>query len=293
MKHDGIHRNIRRTKMNEGTRINYASWETINLKLLRRLPVYVLPPSYQLQQDSGNGCAGDPPGYPTYFTKCVYTQYGNKPPFSCSMVIRHNDRLYEIERGWSCHKHVSYDDYRATADALMRRLWLPLPLEHPRTQAWIADKFRHLRHCYLNPALSGRERWNKLVIYPVPDYELNTFIDDACFSDKWRAKERAAIIQANADIVAAAYKIATHDNHAAVVSIREYYPEFQPTQDQIDGKVETIGLWWETMAKRPTPDKCPGQYGTPHPVNGTWCQFCGYKFKVNPNTGKISNEIAD
>jgi hypothetical protein len=250
--------------MNNASRIANASWETINMKVLKRLPVYNSPSTCWLQKDMGNGCAGDPPGYPTYFTRSVYTQYGNSPRRGPQYVIA----MHIVDAG--------YGDKR---EALMRRLWLPLPLEHPRTQAWIADRFKHLHTCYLNPALSGREQWNEMVFYPVPKWQLKGFTDDERFSDEWRAKEMAAIDQANEEIIRHARKFANHDNHAAVISIREYYPEFKPTNDQINGCVQTVGNWWETMAARPTPETCPGQYGTEHPVNGSWCQMCGYKTK--------------
>ena len=250
--------------MNNASRMANASWETINMKVLKRLQVYTLQPTYHLQCDMGNGCAGDPPGHPTYFTRSVYTQYGDSPRSGPQYVIA----MHIVDAG--------YGDER---DALMRRLWLPLPLEHPRTQAWIADKFKHLHSCYLNPSLSGREQWDKIVFYPVPKWKLESFVDDPRFSEEWRTKEKAQVELKNSEIIANAANIASDYNHAAVVSIREYYPEFAPTKDQIDGKVQTVGNWWETMAARPTPETCPGQYGTAHPVNGSWCQMCGYKTK--------------
>jgi hypothetical protein len=154
--------------MNNASRMANASWETINMKALKRLPLYKLPPTYQLQQDSGNACAGDPPGFPTYFTRGVYTQYGSSPRRGPRYVIA---------------MHIVDAGYGAERDALMRRLWLPLPLEHPRTQAWIADRFKHLSRCFFDPKLSGREQWDKVVIYPVPDYKLQSFVDDPRFSD--------------------------------------------------------------------------------------------------------------
>jgi len=244
--------------MNKASRMANASWETINLKALKRLPVYTLPPTYELQRDMGNCCAGDPPGYPTYFTR--------------------PQAMHVIET--SDLRGATWEAHQARRDALMRRLWLPLPLEHPRTQAWIADRFKHLHSCYLNPALSGREQWDKMVFYPVPKWKLESFVDDLRFSEEWRTKEKAQVELKNSEIIANAANIASDYNHAAVVCIREYYPEFQPTRDQIDGKVETVGNWWEVMAVRPTPETCPGQHGTAHPVNGSWCQMCGYKIKA-------------
>jgi len=136
--------------MQTESRINGANWDTINIKVLEGLPVYSLPPTYKLQRDSGNGCAGDPPGFPSYFTRSVYTSYGNAPTRGYSLVIVFNSVCYDIESAnWS---GASYEEHRAKINALMRRLWSPLPLDHPRTQAWIADKYQHLNHCYLDPA---------------------------------------------------------------------------------------------------------------------------------------------
>jgi len=90
------------------TRLLDADWSTIKLAELRKLPVYHLPPTYRLQEGSGNGCFGDPPGFPTYFTRGVYTAHGNNPPRGYSMVIQHAGVAYGItparwEGTWEKH----------------------------------------------------------------------------------------------------------------------------------------------------------------------------------------------
>jgi hypothetical protein len=50
---------------------------TINRSRLESLPLAVLPPTYRLQAGCGNGCYLDPPGFPSYFTRHVYTPEEN------------------------------------------------------------------------------------------------------------------------------------------------------------------------------------------------------------------------
>src|SRR4051812_49187147 len=116
-------------------------FSTLNLDRLKKLPRYSLPPTYQLQQGSGNGCSGDPPGYPTYFTRSVYTRHGNHPRNGPYMVIVFEGVNYVIP---------------TQEEKLVRNLWLPLSLDHPRTRLWISGTYRHHNHCYGD------------VIYPVP-----------------------------------------------------------------------------------------------------------------------------
>ena len=114
------------------------TYETIDKNRLARLPKYKLPPTYQLQRDPGNGCYGDPPGYPTYFTRSVYTQFGNTPPRSPQLML-----LGRVVQ-------AAHEDYE-TVVARLERLYLPLPIEHPRTRAWIQATYKHLQHCYRDP----------------------------------------------------------------------------------------------------------------------------------------------
>lgn len=53
---------------------------TINAAELAKLPEAIIPDSYHLSQNEGSGCAMDPPGYPTYFIRHVYTaDYYHEP----------------------------------------------------------------------------------------------------------------------------------------------------------------------------------------------------------------------
>lgn len=268
--------------MNAKTRIATADWSTINLERLHKLPAVKLPPTYRLQGDMGNGCAGDPPGYPSYFTRSVYTGTGDNPSRGAVTVI--GGHVVETAEFGSWDKR----------EARLRRLWVPLPLEHPRTQAWIVSTFRHHRHCYHVP---GAESLNfhddkRMLIWPggcldkTPfgtlkdmDGEIKWATEHESFG-KWRDEEKeafkAAIVTNNARITRECEAIATPENATATIIVRRYYPEFTPTPDLFSADLEAPGNWWEVMAECPTPETCHGQYGTAHPVNTSWCQMCGW-----------------
>ena len=269
------------------SRLITADWSTINIKALRKLPIYVLPDSYHLQDDMGNGCAGDPPGYPTYFTRSVYTRHGNGPRKGPQYVIRDGSTLRGIYYDWSRETNIRED--------IMRKLWNPLPLEHVRTQAWIRATFAHHQHCYQVPALreAGKNWSDAMLTWPggclgkTPSGTLRDLKWEIKWAtehrdyDKWTADHKAAfaseIEMDNARIVTECKKVAIPDNHSGTIIVRQYYPEFTPTPELIAAEYESSGYWWEVMAAKPRPEKCPGQYGHAHPVNTTWCQMCGWR----------------
>jgi hypothetical protein len=120
-------------------------FSTIDLDALRHLPKHRLPPTYHLQVHSGNGCFLDAPGYPSYFTKSVYTQHGNTPGRGPTLVIAHGSETYVVA------SHKDWMDGRESHDALtdgrLRSLWAPLPENHLRVQLWIRHVYKHLAHC--------------------------------------------------------------------------------------------------------------------------------------------------
>ena len=211
---------------------------------------YQLPPTYRLGS-SGCGCFMEPPNHPRYFVRSIYTQYGNNPPYSKPCYYLNGNGYTELEQ--------------------IDKLYKPLPLESERVQEWIKALYRHLTHCYKDP-LYGNDN----IIYPVPYYKLKTFVDDVRFSDEWRASEKTNVERANAEIEALYKASATPDNHSATIIIRKYYPEFVPSQELINNPPKSNGDWWTRLDKRPTPDTCPGDMGHKHPLNGEWCQFCGW-----------------
>jgi hypothetical protein len=257
-------------------------YSTLNIDRLKKLQVYKKPPTYRISDSMGSGCAGDPPGYPSYFVRHVYTQHGNSPRRGATAVITYEGVSYVVE---------SNGDDTVNRNFTFRRLWIPLPEDHPRVLAWIEDRYRHLHNCYLNPSIPVMRNnyHDRMVIYPVPDYKLRSL---GKFDPHWtwsyslmRALEIAAY---NGMIQEQAEKIA-HDraNHCAVQGIRRFYPDHEPRLDLIKNPPRHIATWWEILSERPTPETCPGetlQWGkwglggrsNAHPVNGNWCQVCGY-----------------
>lgn len=257
---------------------------TINEKRLAMLKIYEKPPTYHLQREPGNGCFLDPPGYPTYYTQSVYTQHGNSPRKGAETIIF--GRVVHHSSDWNGVK--DWNEMHARRSERLRRLWVALPIDHPRTKAWMGALFRHFRSCY--KSLTEMEYGKpKTVIYPVPEYELKTFRDDPRFSDEYRNLARAEVDQYNRDLIARRAKDATIDNHLAVVTIRRFYPEYVPTPEvetallarQTPEGYDERGNWWETQDERPTPENCHPRNMGPHPLNVTRCQWCGWQADAN------------
>ena len=264
------------------TRKMIHSMETINMKKLAQLKPYKKPPSYKIDSSMGNCCANDPPGYPTYFTQCVYTAHGNSPRRGTPQLLLFG-RVVDDGK-------MEYDAVKAR----LRKLWRPLPLQHPRTQAWIRDTFCRHRHCYHVP---GQEQlpWHddkRMLIWPggclgktpfgtLKDlkFEIERARKNECF-DKWTVEEKnkftVAIATNNIRIKRECDAAAVPENAVATILVREYYPEFEPTPDLFADGLENPGSWWERLPQRPTPEQCPGESWHAHPCNGSWCQVCGW-----------------
>ena len=52
-------------------------------------------------------------------------------------------------------------------------------------------------------------------------------------------------------------KIATVENHQAVIMIRKHYPEYEPEPDLIRNPPSSSPTWWERMPAKPSPENCP------------------------------------
>ncbi len=189
-------------------------FSTISMDVLTQLDRYILPRTYHLG-DPGLCCFLKPPGHPSYFLRVVYTQRGRVPRNSrASVVIKAPDgELYIIAPGGA-------RDWESL-ERFLSRLWVPLPLEHPRTKAWIEAVYSYYRD--------------------------STYIEEPY----------------------------NPNEHGAVKYIREFYPEYEP-DIELARRPPLFLTWWETMAERPTPDTCPGESWAAHPVNGAWCQVCGW-----------------
>lgn len=262
-------------------------YSTLNLEALRKLPTYKLPDSYHLQTDPGNGCFGDPPGYPSYFTRSVYTKHGNGPRKGAETVITYEGVHYVVAHSDDWGKGQSWDDVHAKRMARLHRLYKPLPVNHPRVQAWILSTMKHHQRCYadvnqtVKPFESGRPA---TLIYPLDSITsgLRVFHDDPRFSDEWRAKEQAAIEQHNAELRAKYREVCTVDNHSGVRIVRKFYPEWNPTPPLLSGDALSLvnpGDWWQRHATRPTAEECAADPSGRRDYlrhRSGWCQFCGH-----------------
>lgn len=218
---------------------------------------YTLPPTYHLSTSRGAACFLEPPGHPRYFVRSIYTGHGNGPRPGLPQYELHGRYFTELED--------------------VDKLTVLLPIDHERTQAWIGYLFKYMHGCYHDESAEGCD---KTLIYPVPYYKLRRFVDDPRFSDEWRAKEQAVIAQANEEVKAHAWGVASFDTHGATRLIRRDYPDWKPSHTEqvqlVSDPPESTGNWWERMHTRPAPEDCPGEDWQPHPVNGAWCQVCGW-----------------
>ncbi len=269
---------------------------TLNMEALKKLPVFV-PGFYKPSRTMGQGCAGDPPGFPTYFLQPIYSPSGNNPQHGPESVIMDDEGNYRVIETADWNKGETWDTRIEKFKALMRSLYKPLPFEHPRVAAWVSSNFTHMKHCYADDAgLVTDKNDSKMFIYPVPSYKLRHFHDDP------RTKERAAVEQANADIEKAASALAIFDNHKAVRHTRSTYPDVGPetivliqrhvTVDGtmvLNGRKATLaelvtspekfhtGDWKDANERMPTPTECNEVESRwrPGPHCTGWCQMCG------------------
>jgi hypothetical protein len=253
---------------------------TLNAAELRKLPITELPARHHLQDDPGNGCVGDPPGYPTYLTRSVYTSNGDTPRRGAEQVIPFEGKLYVTLSADDWRPGDTWDYVHSRYKAIMRRLWNRLPLDHPRVQAWVTSTHQHHQNCYVDDEGIAEK---SMIVYSVPGHKLRSFVDDERFSDAWRAKERAAIDAYNVEVRANYARVSTIDNHSAVRLIRAHYPEYSPKPlGEIEARPRP-GDWWQRLAERPTASECrPPMWFGAHRKDG-WCQFCGY---MDPLKGK-------
>lgn len=267
-------------------------YSTLNIPYLKSLDIYHKPPTYQLSDSLGQGCFLDAPGYPSYFLRSVYTQYGNSPRKGAEYVITLNGISYIIELANWCNTDT-WDSRQARFQRRLRKLWKPLPLEHPRVQAWIDYCRRYFRNCYVDPRKPESERthaeqlhiglWGVREFSSLADalgIELYPALRDVCNGNEENySQEELAAITPGLQRLAAAI-IARTDR--ATSYIQGFYPDYQ--YEPFRPYVDKTGDWWETLAERPTPENCPGEIrwgrGHGHPVNTSWCQVCGWSSEV-------------
>ena len=249
-------------------------FSTLNQTALAQLPIAVIAPGNRLDANMGSGGFLDAQGYPSFFLQAVYTGRGNTPARGPATVIQ--GRVIE-------------DGKDAYVEGGLRKklhaLWSPLPFDHPRVEAWQRHAYTHMRHCYVDDAgIAEKPEYGRpaTIIFPVPYYKLASFHDDPRFSEEWRTQEKAAVETRNAELHRLYAQVAIPENHAAFRMVRKFYPEAPPRLDLISDPGHAGGNWYETEATQPTPETCnprlPASWGkgSQHPVNGTWCQWCGW-----------------
>ncbi len=239
-------------------------------RLAYRAPVK-LAPSYHLQTSFGNACYMNPPGHPAYFTRSIYTMHGNSPARGAQMELF--GAIVQTDK-------TPYDKIAGILDSL----YLPIPEDSARVQAWEAHVYQHLARGYYNPAEPGYgQSVGNAYYWPckpgdilADKFGFKTFRDDPRFSEEWRTAQLADVAEANAKAQEFAESFCTPENHAAVLYIRKYYPNHAPRVDWISAPPKMAPNWYARLAERPTPETCPGDSFQAHPVNGAWCQVCGW-----------------
>lgn len=226
------------------TPIQFERAPRLNETRIRRLEQYKKPPTYEINRYEGAGCFMDPPGFPTYFLRGVYTKYGNTPPSGPNYVIELAEIFYRIPSLWDLDKHKQ----------LMRRLWSPLPLEHERTKAWIRVCFGYFA-----------KGWQLASSASVSDLKFR----GSCKTPD-EIKETAAAL----GVGLAKYR--------PVAYVLEFYPDADPEAlvNEYGNLSARPGDWWERFSRQPSPEECPGDDiggHRQHPTSGTWCQFCGWQ----------------
>lgn len=269
---------------------------TLNFEEIRKLPTCELSPSRTLGP-YGSGCHLDAPGFPSYMVQPIYTRRGDTPQNknAPTMVLAVEDTLRVLQRNTF---EGSWDAMHAAYQKILHRIWKPLPMEHERVQMWMANVYRHFHHCYQDMERPDYNRPGTL-IYPIPSYKKElprTFHASANASDEEMTLLKLAM-QAEMDRVRSlndleesrAKRIATPENHQAVLAIREFYPDYQPNLEWIANPPKSMGQedWWETAATQPEPSECihrnalrGSRVPWTHPTEpGKHCLWCG---RTNP-----------
>jgi len=131
----------------------------------------------------------------------------------------------------------------------------PLPYDHPRVKAWEAYAYAYFRNSY---SKDGTSR---------------------CLTDSITVEPKETVFtKSSPDKFTTTPQPPEH--HLAYLLVKKYYPEAKPRLDLIANPPAWgrggVGTWWERLNEKPTPETCPGDRVGKHPVNGSWCQVCGW-----------------
>jgi hypothetical protein len=285
-----------------------ADISTLRLDVLKRFPRLE---GIRLHPSMGSGCFLDPPGFPSYFLR----MYEGREASGYGIQI--GDAIYQVDgdhfdqrKGWSHTNWTKHGLPKERQDRL-KLLYSPLAFDNPRVRQWVHELYRHLHHCY---RLKGEK---DTVIFPTqstdfvkqglfvaePKFDKSVyFFEHLTEASQERLKAMQAELKAEAEANVAEKrkafnderaKLCTPDRHAAVLDIREFYPDYEPELDLIE---DTKGLlptnWWTVLAE--LPDPCP--LGSGHPEHMRFvCQYCGRKSDgiPDPATGQVFNGAKD
>lgn len=235
-------------------RDKYLDYSTIDLEVLRSLPVYKRAPTYRIDNSPGAACYGDPPGYPTYFLRYVWTPYGNHPRGGAVLVISDPERIGAYGEPVQYAVVKGYDDYLNdwTKKPIFRKLWKPVPMDSLRFKLWERGRYIHFSSCIHDESvgkINGYARCGvdfRVSVFAVREYE--TYAN-------YEGNEQTALVRKKLYCDAKQHL----QNHAAVYDIREFYPEYQvnvewavyrPTKEQtgpLGGRLLTLqdGFMWK------------------------------------------------
>ncbi len=236
---------------------------TLDADAVNALPVVKMRPSWRVSPSAGMGCYGDAPGFPTYFLRAVYDHHGNTPKNGPDSVLLGTDGEW-------------HEFSTSNRNERARALYKPLPVEHPRAQAWIAATMAHTQHCYADVERPEYSRPGTL-IFPVSDYKLKTFRDNPQWTEEYRAAAKNEVEAFNRYEIDRATRIATVGNHQGVRSVREIYPDWSPRDPSIVNGIPgyTHADWWEDSETPPELGQCPGAQNVSREHTDAFCQYCG------------------
>lgn len=191
---------------------NKLCFETINGVALQGLQTAKLPPTYTLSSHRGACCFLDPPGYPSYFVQHVYTRFGNTPPKGPTVVL-----CLPLDAGSPriISRAEEASDRLTDRAARYAKIFQKLPLDHPRTEAWLLYIYAYYKNSY-QKSLESKN---------VADLKFATpGIIPGC-SENWPI-----------------------DLYRPVTYIREWYPDFEHRADLVDSAWGENRSWWEREA---------------------------------------------
>ena len=138
--------------MTKGRRPSRMDYSTIDLNKLQ-----TFEPVNDLVNDGrfvGVSCFCSPPGHPSYFVENAVVRDKVVSDTNAKYVLKHpDDSTYRII--------VKNDDPRKLYGILTDDLYLPLPYESDRVQAWIERVYEYDRYTYLSSDKSGTVQIDK------------------------------------------------------------------------------------------------------------------------------------